>query len=282
MIKTQIHTNFDFEDLPLFRRGKVRDVLDFGDQLLIVSSDRVSAFDHIIKDGIPNKGSVLTKISEFWFDRLGVNHHWPSTNVEDFPEETHKFKDILAGRSMLVKKTELIQVECVIRGYIIGSGWKDYQKTGSVCGHQLPEGLLLAQKLEAPLFTPAFKALDGGHDENISIEKMKSLIGSDLTDQLESLSLSIYQKASEYAATKGIIIADTKFEFGLLDGEVIIIDEVLTPDSSRFWPKEGYRPGESPASFDKQIIRDYIASTDWDKQSEIPRLPDEIIQKTAK
>ena len=220
MIKTDVHTTFNFEDLPLFRRGKVRDVFDFGDKLLIVSSDRVSAFDHIIDHGIPNKGRTLTRISQFWFDYLGINHHCISTNVDDFPDEVQKYKDIIAGRSMFVKKTELIPIECVIRGYIIGSGWKDYQNTGEVCGHALPKGLQLAQKLDQPLFTPASKSLDG-HDENISIATMKDQIGADLTQQLEDLSMSIYQKASEYAANKGIIIADTKFEFGLLNGEVI-------------------------------------------------------------
>ena len=281
MIKTDIHTTFDFGDLPLFRRGKVRDVLDFGNELLIVSSDRVSAFDHIIKQGIPNKGKVLTTISKFWFDFLDIDNHCISINVEDFPEETKPYQDILKGRSMLVKKTQLIPIECVIRGYIIGSGWKDYQRTGSVCGHKLPENLKMSQKLQEPLFTPASKSLDG-HDENISIHTMKDMIGSDLTNQLESLSLSLYETASQHALKKGIIIADTKFEFGLLNDKVILIDEVFTPDSSRFWPKDGHQEGVSPPSFDKQIIRDYIESTEWDKQTSIPNLPDEIIEKTAR
>jgi len=280
MIETKAQTNFNFENLKLFRRGKVRDVFDFDDQLLIVSSDRVSAFDHIIKQGIPNKGKVLTTISEFWFNKLGIPHHCISTNVDDFPEEVQQYRDIIEGRSMLVKKTELIPVECVIRGYIIGSGWKDYQDTGSICGHKLPEGLQLAEKLEQPIFTPASKSFDG-HDENITIAKMKDMIGEELTDKLENLSMTIYKTAAEYALTKGIIIADTKFEFGLLNGEVIIIDEVLTPDSSRFWPSDSYKVGSSPKSYDKQIIRDYIDSTNWDKDTPIPGLPNEIIEKAS-
>ncbi|MEK9727476.1 MAG: phosphoribosylaminoimidazolesuccinocarboxamide synthase [Candidatus Margulisiibacteriota bacterium] len=280
MIKENVHTQFDFENLKLFRRGKVRDVFDFDDKLLIVSSDRVSAFDQVINRGIPNKGQVLTQISKFWFDKLGINHHCISIDINDFPEETKPYHDIMAGRTMLVKKTELIPIECVVRGYIIGSGWKDYQRTGSVCGHKLPEGLQLAQKLETPLFTPASKSLDG-HDENISIAEMENQIGKEQTEKLQNLSLSIYQQASDYANERGIIIADTKFEFGLLNGEIIIIDEVLTPDSSRFWAKDTYEIGTSPRSFDKQIVRDYIESTDWDRKSDIPSLPDEIVEKTA-
>lgn len=280
MIKTDVHTKFDFKDLKLFRRGKVRDVFDFGDQLLIVSSDRVSAFDEVIERGIPNKGKILTQISQFWFEWLqDIPHHLISTDVQDFPKETMPYHSILDGRSMLVKKTELIPIECVVRGYIIGSGWKDYQATGQVCGHQLPKGLQLAQKLETPLFTPASKSLDG-HDENISVQEMINNIGQDLTHQLETISMNIYLKAAEYAATKGIIIADTKFEFGLLNGQIILIDEVLTPDSSRFWSNETYQVGSSPPSFDKQIVRDYIETTDWDRKSSIPSLPDDVVEKT--
>ena len=280
MIKTDVHTQFNFEDLKLFRRGKVRDVFDFGEYLLIVSSDRVSAFDEVIERGIPNKGRVLTEISKFWFNKLGYKNHMVSTNVNDYPEETKPYHSIIDGRSMLVKKTELIPIECVVRGYIIGSGWKDYQKTGQVCGHQLPDGLQLAQKLEQPIFTPASKSFDG-HDENISVQEMINQIGQEQTDKLEALSLEIYNTASEFAATKGIIIADTKFEFGLLNGEIIIIDEILTPDSSRFWSKEAYQVGISPPSFDKQIVRDYIETTDSDRNSSIPNLPDEIVEKTS-
>ena len=280
MITTDVHTSFNFDDLTLFRRGKVRDVFDFGDHLLIVSSDRVSAFDEVIERGIPNKGKILTQISEFWFNWLtDIPHHLISTNVEDFPKET-TYHSILDGRSMLVKKTNLIPIECVVRGYIIGSGWKDYQKTGHVCGHQLPEGLQLAQKLDTPLFTPASKSFDG-HDENITVNQMVDSIGQDLTDELERISMRIYQTAADYAATKGIIIADTKFEFGLLDDTVILIDEVLTPDSSRFWSNDTYVVGSSPASFDKQIVRNYIETTDWDRMSPIPTLPDDVVEKTA-
>lgn len=280
MIKTDVYTQFNFEDLNLFRRGKVRDVFDFGEYLLIVSSDRVSAFDEVIERGIPNKGQILTEISKFWFNKLGYKNHMVSTNVNDYPEETKPYHSIIDGRSMLVKKTELIPIECVVRGYIIGSGWKDYQKTGQVCGHQLPAGLQLAQKLERPIFTPASKSFDG-HDENISVQEMINQIGKEQTDKLEALSLEIYNTASEYADTKGIIIADTKFEFGLLNGEIIIIDEILTPDSSRFWSKEAYQVGMSPPSFDKQIVRDYIETTNWDRNSSIPNLPDDIVEKTS-
>lgn len=275
-----VHTQFNFEDLKLFRRGKVRDVFDFGEYLLIVSSDRVSAFDEVIERGIPNKGQILTEISKFWFNKLGYKNHMVSTSINDYPEETKPYHSIIDGRSMLVKKTELIPIECVVRGYIIGSGWKDYQKTGQVGGHKLPEGLQLAQKLEQPIFTPASKSFDG-HDENISVQEMINQIGKEQTDKLEALSLEIYNKASEFAATKGIIIADTKFEFGLLNGEIIIIDEILTPDSSRFWSKEAYQVGISPPSFDKQIVRDYIETTDWDRNSSIPNLPDDIVEKTS-
>ncbi len=281
MIKKQhVYTDFNCPELTLFRKGKVRNVYDFGDTLLLVSSDRISAFDEIIEAGIPNKGKTLTELSEFWFKKLGIPNHFISTNPDDFPTETVPYKDMLSGRSMLVKKTELIPIECVVRGYIIGSGWKDYQRSGTVCGHELPSGLQLAQQLDTPLFTPASKSHDG-HDENISVATMRDQIGAELTQQLEELSMSIYATAAEYALQKGIIIADTKFEFGLLNGSVILIDEVLTPDSSRFWPKDRYDVGTSPPSFDKQIVRDYIASTNWDQQTKIPDLPTEIIEKTA-
>lgn len=276
-----IHTSFDFDTLPLFRRGKVRDIFDFGEHLLVVSSDRISAFDSVLPEGIPGKGAVLTRISEYWFNQLGVAHHCVSTNMADFPEETQMYHSVLSGRSMLVKKATLIPIECVVRGYIIGSGWKDYQRTGAICGHVLPPNLELAQALEAPIFTPASKSFEG-HDENISIDTMRDQIGSDLTDTLMNLSLSIYSKAAEHAKQRGIIIADTKFEFGLLDDQVILIDEVLTPDSSRFWPRDLYRVGESPPSFDKQIVRDYIESTGWQSPSALPPLPTAIIEKTAR
>ncbi|MBT5855089.1 phosphoribosylaminoimidazolesuccinocarboxamide synthase [bacterium] len=275
-------TNINLPDLPLFKTGKVRSVFDFGDQLLLVASDRVSAFDFILDQGIPHKAEVLTSISEFWFDKFNdsVAHHLISTDVKDFPEAAQKYADILEGRTMLVKKTELIPFECVVRGYIIGSGWKDYQKTGQVCGHQLPESLQLAAKLEEPLFTPATKRDD--HDENVSVAYMRDKLGQELTDKLQALSLDIYSRARDFADNKGIIIADTKFEFGLLDGEIILIDEVLTPDSSRFWSKAEYREGISPPSFDKQIVRDYLSATGWDKLTPPPpALTPEIIRTTS-
>lgn len=275
-------TDINCPDLTLFKKGKVRSVFDFGDHLLLVSSDRVSAFDFILNQGIPGKGQVLTEVSEFWFNRFAsdIQHHMVTTDFNAFPDEVKPYKEILAGRSMLVKKTNLIEVECVVRGYIVGSGWKDYQRTGEVCGHRLPDNLQLASPLEEPLFTPASKATDG-HDENISIKQMTDLLGTDLTTYLKQKSLDIYKAARDIAATKGIIIADTKFEFGLIGDEVILIDEVLTPDSSRFWPKDKYAIGASPPSYDKQIVRDYLESIAWDKQPPIPDLPQNVIQKTA-
>lgn len=259
----------------------MRHMYDFGDTLLMVATDRISAFDCILPQGIPGKGRILTQVSKFWFDALKQPHHMISTHVSDFPEVARQYEHILEGRSMLVKKTELVPIECVVRGYLAGSGWKDYQKTGTICGHELPPGLRLADKLPDPIFTPATKN-DEGHDENISVAQMRDTLGSDLTAILENRSLEIYRKASELAASKGIIIADTKFEFGLLDSGVLLIDEVLTPDSSRFWAKDKYEVGISPPSFDKQIVRDYLESTDWDKSPPPPDLPDEIIAKTAR
>ncbi|RAP34125.1 phosphoribosylaminoimidazolesuccinocarboxamide synthase [Candidatus Marinamargulisbacteria bacterium SCGC AG-410-N11] len=283
MINTsQIVIDIDLPNVPLFKKGKVRSVFDLGDQLLIVASDRVSAFDYVLPNGIPNKGQVLTQVSEFWFNYLSdiTPNHLISTNVEDFPSILSPYKDILAGRSMLVKKTELIEIECVVRGYIVGSGWKEYQQSGTVCGIKLPPNLKLADPLPEPIFTPAFKA-SSGHDENITIEKMESLVGKKLTQYLSKKSIEIYKKGVEYAKNRGIILADTKFEFGKLNDDVILIDEVLTPDSSRFWPISEYQPGISPPSFDKQIVRDYLASTNWDQKPPIPTIPDEIINKTS-
>lgn len=268
--------------LQLFKEGKVRSVFDLGDHLLIVASDRVSAFDFILPNGIPQKGAVLTSVSEFWFDFLkgSYNHHLVSTNCDEFPEECQEYRSILEGRSMLVKKTELIPIECVVRGYIIGSGWKDYKETGSVCGISLPKNLKLAEKLENPIFTPAFKAEMGGHDENISKEKMIDIIGKETAEILEKTSLDIYNKGRDFAASKGIILADTKFEFGKIGDTIFLIDEVLTPDSSRYWPEESYQPGISPPSFDKQIVRDHLADT-WDKQSPVPTLPESVVQNAS-
>ncbi len=277
-----IATTTNFSDLKLFKKGKVRDVYDFQDKLLFVATDRISAFDYILNQGIPNKGRVLTQISLFWFEFLQdvVKNHLITADINQFPEITHKYRNELEGRSLLVKKTELIPIECVVRGYIIGSGWKEYQTNGEVCGIKLPLGLQLAEKLPEAIFTPASKN-DEGHDENISFNKMIDLVGKDISEKLRKLSLQIYNKAQKYADQKGIIIADTKFEFGVLNNEIILIDEVLTPDSSRFWSKESYSVGVSPKSFDKQIVRDYLESLNWDKQPPIPDLPQEIIEKTA-
>ena len=276
-------TNLTFEKLPIFKTGKVRSVYDFSDKLLLVASDRVSAFDFILPNGIPGKGAILTQLSKFWFDKTEhiVKNHLISTDVKDFPELSQEYASDLEGRTMLVKKTELIPVECVVRGYIIGSGWKDYQNTGQVCGIDLPKGLQQADKLEQPIFTPAFKAEQGEHDENISFEKMIELIGEDLAIKLRDISLKLYAFGRDFAEKKGIILADTKFEFGLLNNEIILIDEVLTPDSSRYWPKDMYKPGISPPSFDKQIVRDHLEQTDWDKQPPVPNLPKTVIQKAA-
>jgi phosphoribosylaminoimidazole-succinocarboxamide synthase len=281
ILKT-VHT-IDLPTLKFFKKGKVRHVYDLGEQLLIVASDRVSAFDVILPTCIPEKGSVLTRISQFWFNKIQDRfpHHLISTDVADFPEETRPYHDILRGRSMLVKKTELIPVECVVRGYIIGTGWKEYQASGTVCGLPLPQGLRMGDKLDEPIFTPAFKAEDGGHDENITFEAMEKLIGTDLATTLMEKSLELYRIGRDYAATRGIILADTKFEFGRIGDQILLIDEVLTPDSSRYWPASEYRPGISPPSFDKQIVRDYLETLDWNKQEPGPELPEEIVRKAS-
>ena len=263
------------------RRGKVRDIYDFGDQLLIVATDRISAFDVVMPDGIPDKGKVLNQISAFWFQKTAaiVPNHLISIDVNDFPAPCQSYLPILAGRSMLVRKTTPLAVECIVRGYLAGSGWKDYQKSGSVCGIPLPAGLKQASRLAEPIFTPSTKA-ETGHDENIPISKMKDLIGETLTRQIIEASLNIYNFGREYAEQKGIIIADTKFEFGIEDGKLILIDEVLTPDSSRFWPADSYQVGTSPLSFDKQFVRDYLATLNWDQTPPAPELPPEIVART--
>lgn len=268
--------------LSLFKTGKVRDVYDFGSELLIVASDRISAFDYILPTLIPNKGKILTQVSAFWFERTGhiVPNHMISIETADFPASAQHYAAELAGRSMLVKKTDLIEIECVVRGYLIGTGWKEYQATGEVCGIRLPKNLNLADKLPEPIFTPAIKARTG-HDENVSFDVVADQIGTDLAAHLRSTSLALYEYARVYALSKGIIIADTKFEFGLLDGQLILIDEALTPDSSRFWPLETYLPGISPPSFDKQIVRDYLEAN-WDKNPPVPGLPEEIVAKTVR
>ena len=272
-------------DLPLkaFKRGKVRDVYEINDKLLLVVTDRISAFDYVLPDPIPNKGICLTQISKFWFDffRDTVPNQVISTEVDDFPEMLREHKDVLSGRSMLVKKAEIFPIECIVRGYISGSAWKSYQKDGSVCGIKLPEGLKESDKFDEPLFTPSTKA-ESGHDINISFEKMVELIGEEDAEKIKDLSLKIYKDGAEYARKKGIIIADTKFEFGKIGDEIILVDEVLTPDSSRFWPADLYEPGKSQLSFDKQYVRDYLSSTGWDKNSSPPHLPEDVIEETTK
>ncbi len=271
----------DIPDLPLLARGKVRDIYDLDDKLLIVATDRLSAFDVVMPNGIPDKGKILTEMSLFWFDLTKdvVPNHLISSNVDEYPEALHKYRDQLEGRSMLVVKAERLDVECIVRGYITGSGWKEYQRTGAICGIQLPAGLVESQKLPENIFTPSTKA-DEGHDENVSFDYIADLIGREHTEEVRDLSLAVYEKAREYADTKGVIIADTKFEFGRVDGRTILIDEILSPDSSRFWPAAEYVPGQSQPSFDKQFVRDYLESLDWDKTPPGPQLPDEIVEKT--
>lgn len=261
------------------KRGKVRDIYDFGDKLLFVATDRISAFDWVLPNGIPDKGRILTKLSEMWFHRLGVKNHLISMDPNDVPLPEGTDYDSLVGRSMVVRKTEVVPIECVIRGYLSGSGWKEYQKTQSVCGISLPEGLTESDRLPELIFTPATKA-EEGHDINISFEQMVEIVGQDISEKLRDMSLDIYSRGAEFALTKDIIIADTKFEFGQVDGEIILIDEVLTPDSSRFWPVDLYQPGQGQPSYDKQFVRDWLETTNWDKESEPPELPEEIIEKT--
>lgn len=274
-------TEISIPELNLFKKGKVRSVYDLGEQLLIVASDRISAFDYILPNGVPGKGRILTEMSAFWFHKLQhiCPNHLISINMADFPAAVAHHANWLDKRAMLVKKTELLPVECVVRGYIIGSGWKEYKQNGEVCGIPLPAGLKLAEKLPEPIFTPATKA-ETGHDENISFEVMASIVGQDIAEKLRKISLELYTAAQAHAISKGIILADTKFEFGMLNGELILIDEIFTPDSSRFWPAATYKVGESPVSYDKQIVRDYLESLDWNKQPPVPELPEEIIQKT--
>ena len=279
----QIILQTEFKDLQLLNRGKVRDLYDMGDALLMIATDRISAFDVILPNGIPGKGKILTQLSAFWFSQLAgiVPHHLISTRVEDFPAACRPYRDILSGRSMLIKKTKPLPVECVVRGYLSGSGWKDYQKSGAVCGIPLPAGLKESDSLGEPIFTPSTKAEIGTHDENINFSAAEKLVGKETAARLKQLTIAIYQKARSIAEEKGIIIADTKFEFGMLNGEIILIDEVLTPDSSRFWPMDSYAPGKAQNSFDKQFVRDYLLSLTWDQKPPAPTLPAEIIQKTS-
>jgi phosphoribosylaminoimidazole-succinocarboxamide synthase len=287
----------NLEGLTLHRRGKVRDVYEIGDQLLVIATDRISAFDYVLGSGIPDKGKVLTQLSGFWFERMGdlVPHHLISMDVDEFPAAARAHADQLRGRTMLVRRTDPIPIECVARGYLSGSGWKEYQQSGCVCGIELPSGLRESDRLPEPIFTPATKA-DTGHDVNISEGEAGRLVGEDLIAQLKALTLEIYRRGVAHAESKGIIIADTKFEFGLArrsaggakaqganadgDHEIVLIDEVLTPDSSRFWPRDQYQPGHGQPSFDKQFVRDYLEEIKWNKQPPVPSLPDEVIQRT--
>ncbi|MBN2246173.1 MAG: phosphoribosylaminoimidazolesuccinocarboxamide synthase [Candidatus Aminicenantes bacterium] len=268
-------------ELHLYKKGKVRDVYEVEDMLFIVASDRISAFDYILPSLIPDKGKILTQLSKFWFDftSLICPNHMITAEFDEFPSVLKKYREQLEKRSMLAKKTEVFPIECVVRGYLSGSGWNDYKSTGKTSGVKLPAGLKESERLENAIFTPATKA-EEGHDINISFKEMQKVTGSELAQKIKKISLDLYQKASLHALSKGIIIADTKFEFGLLDGELILVDEIFTPDSSRFWPVASYKPGGPQPSLDKQFVRDYLLSTDWDKQSTPPPLPPEIIDKT--
>ncbi|HEU4891399.1 MAG TPA: phosphoribosylaminoimidazolesuccinocarboxamide synthase [Vicinamibacterales bacterium] len=305
MVSTAPILNTELEGLTLHRRGKVRDVYEIDDRLLIVATDRISAFDYVLGSGIPDKGKVLTQLSAFWFERMGdlVPHHLISTDVQAFPEPARRHADQLRGRTMLVRKTDPVPIECVARGYLSGSGWKEYQQTGRVCGIELPSGLRESDRLPEPIFTPATKA-ESGHDVNISEAEAARLVGADLISRLKKLTLEIYSRGVAHAESKGIIIADTKFEFGLarrssglsaearsatVEGaeaalaptdEIVLIDEVLTPDSSRFWPRDQYEPGHGQPSFDKQYVRDYLEAIKWNKQPPVPSLPDDVIHRT--
>lgn len=274
----------NFPDLKLFKKGKVRDVYDLGASLLMVATDRISAFDVVMPNPIPDKGKILNQISLFWFEKMKplVENHIITSNVDDYPDVCRPYADVLQGRSMLVKKTEPLPIECVVRGYISGSGWKSYLESGSVCGIKLSDGLIESARLAEPIFTPATKEELGNHDINIDFDEAVERIGKSHAEKVRSLSLSIYNKGSALAAEKGIIIADTKFEFGLVGDDIILIDEILTPDSSRFWPKETYAPGGPQKSFDKQYLRDYLLSLDWDRTPPGPDLPEEVIKNTRR
>ena len=279
---TDAVTTTEFNDLTLRSRGKVRDIYDLGDALLMVASDRISAFDVVLPDPVPGKGKILTQISLYWFDVMSsiVPNHVITSDVSQYPEACRPYADVLHQRSMLVKKAEPLPIECVVRGYITGSGWNDYQKTGSVCGIALPEQLKESEKLPEPIFTPSTKADLGEHDINIDFDGAAELAGREVAERARDLSLAIYEKGEQLARERGIIIADTKFEFGIVDGELILIDEVLTPDSSRFWPSDTYQAGGSQKSYDKQYVRDYLLTLDWDKTAPGPDLPPEVITNT--
>ena len=278
----QVILKTEFPDIPLVKRGKVRDIYDLEDYLLLIATDRLSAFDVVLPDGIPGKGRVLTQISIYWFEKMKdiIQNHIVAADISDFPPILQKYADTIRDRSMLVKKTEPLPVECVVRGYLSGSGWKEYRQTRSVCGIELPEGLAESSRLSEPVFTPSTKE-EQGHDINITFNTVKEILGEKLAQEVRGKSLGIYGKARDIAEEKGIIIADTKFEFGLFGGQLMLIDEILTPDSSRFWSVKDYAPGRSQDSYDKQIVRDYLLTLDWDKTYPGPRLPSEIIRKTA-
>jgi phosphoribosylaminoimidazole-succinocarboxamide synthase len=284
MMKTSIVLETSLSGLHKPKRGKVRDIYDLGDSLLIVATDRISAFDVVLPNAIPEKGRVLTQISKYWFSRTSdiVRNHLLSTDLSDFPENCRQHADILEGRSMLVRKAKSLPVECIVRGYLSGSGLKEYRSTGAVSGIKLPPGLTEASRLPEPIFTPSTKEEVGAHDVNIDFKTVENLVGKDVAEKLRDFTLAIYRRACELAEPKGIIIADTKFEFGILDNEVILIDEVLTPDSSRFWPREGYTVGVSQKSFDKQFVRDYLLSLKWDQKPPAPKLPEDVVIKTSK
>jgi len=279
----EVILNTNLLNLNLYTKGKVRDIYEVGDYLLLVSTDRISAFDVIMNQGIPYKGMVLTKISEFWFNFTKdiIPNHFITADVNQYPSECKEYKEVLRNRSMLIKKAKLVPIECIVRGYITGSGWKDYKRTGEISGIKLPQGLQESEKFPEPLFTPSTKAEIGEHDENISAEQAMHIIDKETFNAVMNATIKIYKKSSEYALTKGIIIADTKFEFGKINNEVILVDEVLTPDSSRFWPEEKYQVGRGQESFDKQFVRDYLLSINFNKQPPPPLLPDDIINKTS-
>jgi phosphoribosylaminoimidazole-succinocarboxamide synthase len=272
----------DLGGTPLIGRGKVRDLYSVGDALLMVATDRISAFDHVLGTGIPGKGKILTQISLFWFDLVKdiVPNHLIATEVRDFPASLHPYADQLEGRSMLVKRARMFPVECVARGYIAGSGWKEYKSSGTVCGIKLPSGLQDGSRLPEPMFTPSTKSQDGTHDENISFASVEKVVGADAAKELRRLTLAIYEKASRHAESQGLILADTKFEFGTVENQIVLADEVLTPDSSRFWEASAWKPGGAQPSFDKQFVRDYLESIHWDKQAPAPSLPDDVAQRS--
>ncbi|PYJ70989.1 MAG: phosphoribosylaminoimidazolesuccinocarboxamide synthase [Verrucomicrobia bacterium] len=274
-------TSIELPGIQKLRSGKVREVFDLGDTLLFVATDRISAFDVILPDPIPCKGAVLNQISTFWFKRFAeIENHFVTAEFDEFPKELEPYREQLAGRSMIVRKTKPLPVECVVRGYLAGSGWKEYQQSRSVCGIQLPAGLKLASQLPEPIFTPATKA-EAGHDENIDMKRCAQVLGEEFAEHVKTLSLEIYSRGRHHAERCGIIVADTKFEFGTVDEDLLLIDECLTPDSSRFWPKDQYVVGQSPPSFDKQFVRDYLETLDWDKAPPAPQLPKEVIEKTS-